>query len=69
MDTKRCRGCVYWKGVNGDSKSSKFCHYMLDTGKCRLKQMVDGVCTVREERNGRKRREPSFDVPGEQRGL
>lgn len=67
-----CGGCIYWKSLSGGydpNKGDYACHYMLETGKCRLKQVVDGVCTVRVERKVRNRRKRTFDVPGEQQGL
>lgn len=51
-----CHGCAYWRSMayGGYRQSGEIhcCHYMLDTGKSRLKLCGDGECTVRKERDG-----------------
>lgn len=37
MNTKQCKGCIYWKNGNSSYVDSGFvfCHYLLHTGKRR----------------------------------
>lgn len=54
----RCIGCAYWRcTAYGNYKSSGMfcCHYLLDTGRSRLKLCGPGECTVRAERGGKKK--------------
>lgn len=52
-----CDGCVYWRntayGGFKHSDTSYACHFLLDTGRSRLKLCGDGKCTVRKERKKR----------------
>lgn len=60
---KKCKGCFYWRSVNGYSKEM-CCYYMLDEGKCKK---VDGDVCLSRKIGGRRKK--SFDVPMQQRGM
>ena len=50
---KRCAGCVYWRTAGTRSYTGpglRCCHYLLDTGRSRLKLCGWGRCSVRRER-------------------
>lgn len=45
MNTERCRGCVYWKSLNGGpGECSKACHYLLETGLRREREGDRCLC-------------------------
>ena len=48
---EQCKKCRYWKNAHGSyvKHSSKFCHYMFDTGKRRVE--IDGVCKSYKRRS------------------
>lgn len=48
MAKNQCEGCIYWKYIGGD----RACHYLLDTGKRRVRD-GDG-CLSYERRVPRK---------------
>lgn len=53
-----CEGCVYWRNTaygNINNTGISCCHYLLDTGRSRLKLCGPGGCTVRVERGGKKK--------------
>lgn len=50
-DTKKCKGCQFWKCANGDhgyGNEFRFCHYLLITGKRRVEK--DGICYSYEKK-------------------
>lgn len=52
-----CPGCVYYRSHSSSGDGVLMgCHYLLDTGRSRLKECGKGVCAVRKER-----RSPEFE--------
>lgn len=42
-----CRGCVYWRGLNGKGSKVRVCHFLLDTKQRRGCEPGEG-CTRRK---------------------